>query len=66
MASLKFTTIDGKSKYAVGMYAKDGEYVEFNHPCNCCGPVRLHLVFINRLRTQLNSLRNQSSNEFAV
>lgn len=40
MASLKFITTEEGKKVAIGMYAKDGEYVKFNHPCNCWGPVR--------------------------
>ena len=41
MASLKFIKDqeDRDSKHAIGMYAKDGEYVDFNHPCDCSGPV---------------------------
>lgn len=35
MAQLKFS----KEKIAVGMYAKDGEYVEFSEHCECSGQV---------------------------
>lgn len=35
MAQLKFT----KDKLAVGMFAKDGEYVEFHGNCDCSGQV---------------------------
>ncbi len=37
MAKLK---MDGSSKMAVGMWAKDGEYVEFSQKCDCDGKVR--------------------------
>lgn len=40
MARLEF--VDGKTKgtlCAPGMYAKDGEYVEFHGSCDCSGPV---------------------------
>jgi len=36
MAQLKFL----KDKVAVGMYAKDGEYVEFSGTCECTGQVK--------------------------
>ena len=41
MAKLKFKEDgDGKpTKEAVGMYSKDGEYVDFDEPCKCVGQV---------------------------
>ena len=41
MAKLKFIEdADGKpTKEAVGMYSKDGEYVDFDEPCICVGQV---------------------------
>ena len=41
MAKLKFKEdADGKpTKEAVGMYSKDGEYVDFDEPCKCVGQV---------------------------
>jgi len=36
MAKIKFI----KDKLAVGMYAKDGEYVEFDGNCECSGQVK--------------------------
>ncbi len=41
MAKLKFTMdeSDKPTKQAVGMYSKDGEYVEFDQPCECVGQV---------------------------
>ena len=43
MAKLKFKEdSDGKpTKEAVGMYSKDGEYVDFDEPCTCIGQVRI-------------------------
>ena len=41
MAKLKFKE-DEKgepTKEAVGMYSKDGEYVDFDEPCKCVGQV---------------------------
>lgn len=40
MAQLKFVEKDGKpTDEAVGMYSKDGEYVDFDKPCICVGQV---------------------------
>lgn len=43
MARLKFvkpeTEEQERLQSAVGMYAKDGEYVEFTSQCDCNGPV---------------------------
>ena len=41
MAKLKFKEDEeGKpTKEAVGMYSKDGEYVDFDEPCKCVGQV---------------------------
>ena len=41
MAKLKFKKdADGEpTKEAVGMYSKDGEYVDFDEPCKCVGQV---------------------------
>lgn len=36
LAQLKFT----RDKIANGMYAKDGEYVEFHGNCECSGQVK--------------------------
>ena len=43
MAKLKFKEDeDGQpTKEAVGMYSKDGEYVDFDEPCKCVGQVRI-------------------------
>lgn len=40
MSRLKFVPgeVEG-TQSALGMFAKDGEYVEFNHDCDCSGPV---------------------------
>jgi len=38
MAQLKFA----KEKMAIGMYAKDGEYVEFVGNCECSGQVNIY------------------------
>ena len=40
MAQLKFVEEDGKpTDEALGMYSKDGEYVDFDKPCTCVGQV---------------------------
>ena len=40
MAQLKFVEKDGKpTDEALGMYSKDGEYVDFDKPCVCVGQV---------------------------
>ncbi len=42
MSQLKFVTDEEghPTKEAVGMYSKDGEYVDFDKPCMCVGQVR--------------------------
>jgi len=42
MAKLKFVDdADGNpTKEAVGMYSKEGEYVDFDKPCDCSGQVK--------------------------
>lgn len=40
MAHLKFLN----DKLAIGMYAKDGEYVEFHGECECSGQVNLGII----------------------
>ncbi|XP_032831905.2 dynein axonemal heavy chain 9 isoform X1 [Petromyzon marinus] len=42
---------DAETKTGLGMYSKEGEYVAFNAPCDCSGPVE---VWLNRL---LDSMR---------
>lgn len=44
MARLKFKETEGQFKTALGMHAKDGEYVEFNHECDCTGAVSKNYV----------------------
>lgn len=46
MAQLKFVLDEEKvpTKEALGMYSKDGEYVDFNKPCMCEGQVCLTIV----------------------
>lgn len=43
MARLNFKEKDEKPKTALGMYAKDGEYVKFNEECDCTGAVSIRL-----------------------
>lgn len=45
MAKLKFVDdADGNpTKEAVGMYSKEGEYVDFDKPCDCSGQVKKYL-----------------------
>ena len=31
------------TKTALGMYSKDGEYVDFDKPCECAGQVSLYI-----------------------
>jgi len=45
IAQLKFLN----SKLAAGMYAKDGEYVEFYGNCECSGQVNRKYNFYNCL-----------------
>lgn len=47
IAKLKFITEGGKTlKVARGMFAKDGEYVEFNANCDCGGQVCRDIEFV--------------------
>lgn len=41
IARLKFCTDPNQRHIAQGMYAKDGEYVEFVEKCECVGHVSL-------------------------
>ena len=43
MADLKFEKDDddNTTKTALAMYSKEGEYVDFDQPCDCTGQVRL-------------------------
>ena len=44
MAQLKFVEEEGKpTDEALGMYSKDGEYVDFDKPCVCVGQV-MHII----------------------
>ena len=55
MAKLKFREgeKDAEScKVAVGMYSKEGEYVDFDATCNCVGPVE---VWLNGLLEAMQS-----------
>ncbi|XP_065180851.1 dynein beta chain, ciliary-like [Sycon ciliatum] len=48
MSKLKFEEIDGKpTNKALGMYSKDGEYVDLSEECECVGQVE---VWLNRLK----------------
>ncbi|XP_071797739.1 dynein beta chain, ciliary isoform X1 [Asterias amurensis] len=58
-AKLKFKQDDddNDTKEALGMYSKEGEYVEFDSPCECSGQVE---VWLNRLMdTSRSTVRNQ-------
>ncbi|KAL1130935.1 hypothetical protein AAG570_012176 [Ranatra chinensis] len=57
IASLKFIPEeDNLPKAALGMQAKDGEYVEFNANCDCTGAVE---VWLNRVQSSMrNSIRH--------
>nr|CAD7441490.1 unnamed protein product [Timema bartmani] len=54
MAHLKFIPDEAGqlTKKSLGMIAKDGEYVEFDHECDCSGPVE---VWLNRLQSAMRS-----------
>lgn len=40
IAELKFSSENAECNKACGMYARDGEYVDFVEYCECVGPVR--------------------------
>lgn len=47
IASLNFAdSKNEEKKVALGMLAKDGEYVKFNEDCNCNGPVSKNDLFV--------------------
>ena len=54
MAKLKLKEdAEGKAtNYACAMYAKDGEFVEFDKPCHCEGQVE---IWLNRLMDTMRS-----------
>ncbi len=59
MAKLKFQMDDQNqpTKEALGMYSKDGEYVDFSEPCLCVGQVE---VWLNKLMdTSLATIRHE-------
>ena len=44
---------EGKpTKECIGMYSREGEYVPFNKPCDCSGPVE------NWLNSLIDTMRN--------
>jgi len=49
MAKLKFVDdADGNpTKEAVGMYSKEGEYVDFDKPCDCSGQVKKYFELLS-------------------
>lgn len=57
LAKLNFIMSDaGEPIGALGIYAKDGEYVALETPCDCTGPVE---VWLNRLQAAMRgSIRN--------
>ncbi|XP_024080370.1 dynein beta chain, ciliary isoform X1 [Cimex lectularius] len=60
IASLKFIVEkEGEPKNALGMHAKDGEYVEFDGNCDCTGPVE---NWLNRVQ---KSMRDSIRHYFA-
>ncbi len=61
MAKLKFQMDDENqpTKQALGMYSKDGEYVDFAEPCECVGQVE---VWLNKLMdTSMATIRHEFS-----
>lgn len=48
IAKLKFETdTEGNlTKRVKGMTAKDGEYVDFDAYCDCCGPVIIYVIYV--------------------
>ena len=60
MAKLKFKEDEGgqPTKEALGMYSKDGEYVDFAKPCKCVGQVE------NWLNTLLDTMQATIRHEF--
>lgn len=58
MASLKFEKGKGSedTKVALGMYSKDGEYVDLSQPCDLSGQVSSHLLLVIRALKKSNLL----------
>lgn len=44
VSELKFIDDSQECTTAKGMFARDGEYVEFVEPCHCVGHVRFRLL----------------------
>ncbi|XP_058960986.2 dynein beta chain, ciliary-like [Pocillopora verrucosa] len=65
MAKLKFVDDeDGNpTKEAVGMYSKEGEYVDFNKPCDCSGQVE---VWLNRVMDAMRATVRHELSEAVV
>jgi len=62
MAKLKFVDdADGNpTKEAVGMYSKEGEYVDFDKPCDCSGQVNIN-TRVNFFESCVLSFSNMGS-----
>ena len=60
MAKLKFKEVaaGGHTSTALGMYSKDGEYVDFDKPCECVGQVE------SWLNTLLDAMISTVKHEF--
>ena len=60
MAKLKFQQDEAgnPTKEAIGMYSKDGEYVDFDKPCVCVGQVE------NWLNLLMDAMRATIRHEF--
>ncbi len=52
MSQLKFVLDEEEkpTKEAIGMYSKDGEYVDFDKPCMCVGQVSLSMTLHGKFR----------------
>ncbi|XP_077979817.1 dynein beta chain, ciliary-like [Glandiceps talaboti] len=67
MAKLKFEDEEEESgsdtKVALGMFSKEGEYVDFDSPCECTGQVE---VWLNRLQDTMRSTVRYQFSEAVV
>lgn len=63
VARLELTLTEDKEYTALGMYAKDGEYVVFDMTSECVGPVE---VWLNKVQIRMRSSLRKSMSESVI
>lgn len=68
MAKLEFTKDDddNDTKDALGMYSKEGEYVDFDETCECSGQVRIKITVRKIFEMAVHFSRDETWNKVMV